>query len=180
MRVRWNIQEADFVLTKDMVTEQLGATIRVPVASRALSVVTWVSCAAALLAVTEVFRFGPGYGSTVVLVVSGLTAIAAYVLSQSFLLKAAKRAQLQASGPFPIPYELEVCETGLRTLGQDAEAQIGWRAIRAIEELPQYVSIALRWGGILLVPNDAFDTTERRKEFVDAVREGVAGVARAA
>jgi hypothetical protein len=173
MRVRWNIYEADLLLAKDMASEELSATIKVPLASLPLRVLIWTSCAAALLALTEAYRFGPGYGSTTVLVAAGVTAIAAYVALQRFLLKAAKRAQLQASGPFPIPYELEVCEAGLRASGQDAETHIGWRAIGPVAQLPQYVSIALRWGGILLVPNDAFDTNERRKEFVDTVHEGV-------
>jgi hypothetical protein len=83
MRVRWNMQEADFVLAKDMATERLSANTKTTVVFSMLKVVICVACAAAVLALIEAFRFGPGAGSTLVLAVSAVTAIAAFAAAST-------------------------------------------------------------------------------------------------
>jgi hypothetical protein len=180
MQVRWNMQESEFVLASDMATDRLAANTKVPFGFSVLRVAMWILVAIAIVAAIDMVKFGrPGPG-LFVLVFSGVTALLAYFTIQALLTRAAKRAVLRARGPFPIPCALEVHETGLRISQPLSNSEIDWRGVRSVEELPQHISITLGGGGIVLVPNDAFETNERRRELVEVVRQRATSVVPAA
>ena len=171
MQFRWDMQESDFVLASDLATERLNASTAWTAAFSALRIILWIFCATTILAAIDSFRFGPGYAGLVVLVFSAVMALVTYVALLVLWARARRRAALRAYGPFPAPCELEIRETGIRLSGRHNSADVDWSGVASVGELQQHVSITLRWGAIVLVPNRAFDTAERKRELVDVVRQ---------
>jgi putative Mn2+ efflux pump MntP len=179
MEVIYTLTEADYLRAMAHAENGCRNDLNRPLYMKVLLGATSVAFALAILSVIGLYqKYGASAFRTDLnwffgFLLLGIVGFLAYVFRFRAL---SRKTRLGDLGHFPIKQRITVSDEGICFDGKYGTANCEWKAVKSIEDIPEFTVITLLSWATVLVPNSAFSSLEEQRQFMQFVHLKLSGL----
>ena len=172
MDVIYTLTEADYMRAMAHAENRCRNDLNRPLYMKVLLGITSIAFTLAVLSVIGLYqKYGVSAFRTDLNWFFGflLLGIASFLLYIFRFRVLSRKTRIGDLGHFPIKQRITISDEGICFDGKYGAAKCEWKAVKSIEDIPEFTAIILLGWATVLIPNSAFSSSEEQRQFIQFV-----------